>query len=1063
MPKDNSLQKVMILGSGPIVIGQAAEFDYSGTQACNSMREEGIQTVLVNSNPATIMTDSDIADTVYIEPLNVDAVTQILEKEKPDGLLAGFGGQTALNIAMELHERGTLDRLGIRLLGIRPDSIRLAEDREEFGSLMARIGEPMAPSIIANTVKECEDFAAGVGYPLIVRPAYTLGGTGGGIAHNLPELREICGKGLSLSPIHQILLEESLLGFKEIEYEVIRDGKDNCIIVCNMENLDPVGVHTGDSIVIAPSQTLTDKQYQMLRKAAFKIIRALDIEGGCNIQYALDPWSDSYRVIEVNPRVSRSSALASKATGYPIARVASKVAVGYSLDELVNSITRSSSAFFEPSLDYIVLKIPKLPFDKFPTSLKTLGTQMKATGEVMSIDRTFEGALLKAIRSLESGLLSLEQPGFDELPEEILTEKLTTESFDKIFAIAALLKKERSIEEIYDITKVDLWFLNGIRRIVEAQEKLKKRDLPETETEDSIAEAAKMGLPAREIARLTGRPMEKVEQLLSARGISVVYKMVDSCGGEFDAVTSYYYSCCDEEDESTPDPVKKVLVLGSGPIRIGQGVEFDYCCVHSVRAIKKAGYQSIMINNNPETVSTDFDTADKLYLEPLTIDDVMRVINKEKPYGVVVQFGGQTAINLSKALHEKGVRILGTSFDSIDRAEDRDRFNHMLREIGVKAPTGYYAQTLEDVYRAVGKLGYPVIIRPSYVIGGRAMQILHDARALEQYLAYNGGYLGQGGLLIDEYVMGKEVEVDALCDGEDILVPGIMEHIERTGVHSGDSISVYPAVFLEKTVVETLLDYTRRIGKALDIRGVFNIQYVYDGEDVRVIEVNPRASRTVPILSKLTGVPMVRIATDIMLGVRLDEMPYGTGLYRKSRLCGVKMPVFSNEKLADVDVALGPEMRSTGEVLGVDADVDIAAYKGFEASGIRIIEQGSLYLSLDDHNKSEGVSLAREYASRGFSVISHGQTLEQLRASGIEAASMEPDELMEAIGKGRVQIVVNTPTVGNRVDTFGFRLRRRACEYKVPVFTCLDTARFFLRAVDAKRDGKAVVYRPLEI
>lgn len=1051
MPKDASLKEVAILGSGPIVIGQAAEFDYSGTQACNSMREEGIHTVLINSNPATIMTDREIADTVYIEPLTASSVAAILEKERPQGLLAGFGGQTALNIAMDLHTSGVLDRLGVRLLGIRPDSIRKAEDREDFKKLMESIGEPMAPSVIVHTLEECVAFAKQQGYPIIVRPAYTLGGTGGGIARNAGELHDICAKGLAMSPIHQLLLEESLLGFKEIEYEVMRDGSDNCIIVCNMENFDPVGVHTGDSIVIAPSQTLTDKQYHMLRNAAFKIIRSLGIEGGCNIQYALDPDSDDYRVIEVNPRVSRSSALASKATGYPIAKVASKVAVGYALNELKNSITQNSSAFFEPSLDYVVVKIPKLPFDKFPTSSKTLGTQMKATGEVMSLGRTYEEAMLKAVRSLESGFLSLDFPPFEALSDGELTEKLTTESFDKLFAIAALIQRGHTTEEIFALTKVDRWFLRGVENLVTVQEELKHQQ--GQPLEKAVVQAGRYGFPTTEIARLCGREAAWVDTLLGQADIRTVYKMVDTCSREFDAFTSYYYSCVDKEDESVASDREKVLVIGSGPIRIGQGIEFDYCCVHSVWAIKEAGYYSVIINNNPETVSTDFDTADKLYLDPLYIEDVMRVVQKERPMGVVVQFGGQTAINLAGELDRRGVRILGTSFDSIDMAEDRERFNGILHSIGIASPEGYSAQSREEVDACVKKLGYPVMLRPSYVIGGRAMQVIHNEAMLEHYLLDNREHLDRGGLLIDKYIQGKEVEVDAICDGENILIPGIMEHIERTGVHSGDSISVYPAAFLEHPVVDTLVEYTEKIGKAIGIRGIFNIQYVYDGQRVQVIEVNPRASRTVPILSKLTGVPMVKLATRVMLGETLADMGFGVGLYKKAKLYGIKIPIFSNEKLIGVDIAVGPEMRSTGEVLGVDQDLDVAIHKAFEAAGARIPKEGNLFVALDDLSKEAGSRLVREYQKRGFHICSGGGTARYLREQDIPVEELSPEGALEALEQGKIQLFINTPTRGGEVGTLGFKMRRKASEYKVQTFTCLDTARFFLRAVDLERNS----------
>ncbi|MDR2655127.1 MAG: carbamoyl-phosphate synthase (glutamine-hydrolyzing) large subunit [Oscillospiraceae bacterium] len=1052
MPKDLSLKKALILGSGPIIIGQAAEFDYSGTQACNSMREENIEVVLVNSNPATIMTDSHIADKVYIEPLTLESVSNIIRRERPDGLLAGFGGQTALNLAMDLYAKGVLDEYGVKLLGVTHEAIVRAEDREAFKALMEDIREPVAPSIIAESVGECVAFAETHAYPLIIRPAYTLGGTGGGIAHDEAELVDICSQGLAASPIKQILLEKSLLGYKEIEYEVMRDSNDNCMIVCNMENIDPVGVHTGDSIVVAPSQTLTDRQYQMLRDAAFKIIRSLKICGGCNIQYALSPDSDEYMVIEVNPRVSRSSALASKATGYPIAKVASKIAIGYRLDELKNSITQNSSAFFEPSLDYVVVKIPKLPFDKFPTAEKSLGTQMKATGEVMSIGRTFEEAFLKALRSLEGKTLSMRAYSFDDLSLDEIWEKAKIQSDQRIFYIGALLRRGVSFDEIFTVTKIDRWFLQGFKNIVDME-----RALLESDGENRkrlVKSAYKMGYPIAEIERLCGAPAD-------VGGIKPVYKMLDSCAGEFDAKTSYYYSCFDEEDESVPDGGEKILVLGSGPIRIGQGIEFDYCCVHGVWAIKEAGYKSIIINNNPETVSTDFNTADKLYLEPLYIEDVMRIIEKEKPAGVVVQLGGQTAINLAKDLAARGVKILGTSFDSIDMAEDRERFLKVLSEIDIQAPRGFAVTGRDALDEAVEKLGYPVLVRPSYVIGGRAMEIIYDKRYLEKYLETKGEYLENGGLLVDKYIQGKEIEVDALCDGENILIPGIMEHIERTGVHSGDSISVYPAVNLKAEIIETLVDYTKRIGRRIGIKGVFNIQYVYDGDIVRVIEVNPRASRTVPILSKLTGVPMVSIAAKLMLGGRVEDMGFGTGLYRKSQLYGVKIPVFSNEKLKNVDTFLGPEMKSTGEVLGVDKNLDMAIYKSFAAAGLKIVKSGNIYISLSDNNKEEGLEIAKEYIRRGFRIYSSGRTKDYFRNNRVAAWGISNEHLLEFIAAGRINIVINTPTRGDDVNTYGFTMRQKAAQYRVPVYTCLDTARCLLKAIDVKISGVEPDYLPI--
>lgn len=1052
MPKDSTLKKVLILGSGPIIIGQAAEFDYSGTQACNSMKEEGIETVLINSNPATIMTDSHIADRIYIQPLTVDSVTAIIEQEKPDGILAGFGGQTALNLAMELYENGTLEKYEVRLLGITPDAIFKAEDREAFKNLMETISEPIAPSIIAHSVEECIAFSENHDFPLIIRPAYTLGGTGGGIAYNLDELKTICHGGLSASPVHEILLEKSLLGYKEIEYEVMRDAAGNAIIVCNMENLDPVGVHTGDSIVIAPSQTLTDTQYQLLRTAAIKIINELGIAGGCNIQYALDPDSDQYYVIEVNPRVSRSSALASKATGYPIAKVASKIAIGYHLDELVNSITQSSSAFFEPSLDYVVIKIPKLPFDKFPTAEQRLGTQMKATGETMSIGRTFSEAFLKGLRSLEGKTLSLQMDGLSELSDEALKADVDDTTDKRVFYLSELFRRGYSVEELHKETTIDRWFLENIKEIVAMEKKLK--DVSDADLPTVAQEAYAMGYPIVEIEHLSGRKFD-------SSSFHRVYKMVDTCGGEFDAVTSYYYSTFEEENESIPTPKEKVLVIGSGPIRIGQGIEFDYCCVHSVWAIKEKGYESIIINNNPETVSTDFNTADKLYMEPLFIEDVMDIIRLEKPTGVVVQFGGQTAINLAPLLEAQGVNILGTSVDSIDQAEDRERFIKLLESIDIEAPKGYSVHSREKLDQAVEKLGYPVLIRPSYVIGGRAMEIIYDQTYLEHYLEVKDEYLDHGGLLVDKYIMGKEIEVDALCDGENILIPGIMEHIERTGVHSGDSISVYPAITLEPAVIDTLIDYTNRIGTALKIKGIFNIQYVYDGEKVRVIEVNPRASRTVPILNKLTGIPMVNIATRIMLGESLSSMNYGTGLYKSALFYGVKTPVFSNEKLKNVDVFLGPEMKSTGEVLGIDEDLSMAIYKSFSASGNKIPTEGNVFISLADNNKEEGLALAKEYVKRGFTIYSIGKTKEYFRENSIPAKAIARDALPDFIASGGINIVVNTPTRGDNSDTYGFQIRQKASAYRVPVYTCLDTARCLLQAIDVKQSGKEIKYQPL--
>jgi len=1057
MPRNEKLKKVLILGSGPIIIGQAAEFDYSGTQACKSIKEEGIETILINSNPATIMTDSNVADKVYIEPLKEEVVEEIIKNERPDGILAGFGGQTALNLAMNLREQGILDKYNVELLGTNSDAIKKAEDREEFKNLMLEIGEPIPSSIIAHTLEECIDFVGKIGFPVIIRPAYTLGGSGGGIASNMDELHDICSRGLKLSPIGQILLEQSVAGWKEIEYEVIRDAKDNCIIICNMENFDPVGVHTGDSIVIAPSQTLTDKQYHMLRSAATKIIRSLKIEGGCNIQYALDPVSENYVVIEVNPRVSRSSALASKAAGYPIAKIASKIAIGYSLDELKNYVTQTSSACFEPTLDYVVVKIPKWPFDKFITAHRSLGTQMKATGEVMSIDRTFEAAVLKAITSLEGGLSALRLDKFIYMRKDELIEKIKKQDDERIFAIAQAMRQGASIDEIHEATKIDKWFLQGIRNIIDMELMLKDKNI----LKKPIKEAKEMGFTIKEIAALTKISEKEVEDYIKENNIIPVYKVVDTCGGEFEAATPYYYSTYEEEDENIIKDNKKIVVIGSGPIRIGQGIEFDYCCVHGVWAIRDAEYESIIINNNPETVSTDFDTSDKLYFESLYIDNVMDIINREKPEGVVVQFGGQTAINLAEQLTKRGVNILGTDFEAIDLAEDREKFSKFLEDINIEAPKGRAITSMSEGYDAVAQLGYPVILRPSYVIGGRAMQVVYDKAGLQKYLTEAVTLSTEHPVLIDKYIQGTEIEVDAISDGENILIPGIMEHVERTGVHSGDSITIYPEFTLSEDVMVTLLDCTERIAKGLKIKGLVNIQYVFDGEKVRVIEVNPRASRTVPILSKVTNIPMVKIAVDIMLGKKLKDMEYGIGLNRNKNLYAVKVPVFSNEKLVNVDTYLGPEMKSTGEVLGVDDDLDIAIYKGFIASGLNVIDGGNIYISLKDVDKEEGAALVEEYINRGFKIFSSGKTHDYLKEKGLDTNIITIAELMKMIPKGEMSLVLNTPTKGNHVETIGFKIRRKAAEYKIPVFTCIDTAACFLKAIDVKKKDKTVSYKPM--
>jgi carbamoyl-phosphate synthase large subunit len=1057
MALDTTLRKVLIIGSGPIVIGQAAEFDYSGTQACKAIKEEGLETILVNSNPATIMTDTNIADKVYIEPLNTEVLEKIIEKERPDGVLAGFGGQTALNLAMKLKEEGILEKYSVRLLGINSEAIKKAEDREAFKELMLAIGQPIPMSIIATNVEQCLDFVRKYGYPVIIRPAYTLGGTGGGIAVNQEQLVEICDRGISKSPIGQILLEQSVAGWKEIEYEVIRDKKDNCIIVCNMENIDPVGIHTGDSIVVAPSQTLRDKEYQMLRTASIDIIRSLKIEGGCNVQFALDPNSNDYIVIEVNPRVSRSSALASKATGYPIAKIAAKIAIGYSLDEMKNSVTGNSSACFEPTLDYVVVKIPKWPFDKFSKAERTLGTQMKATGEVMAISRTFESAMLKAISSLEGKPKGLRYKKLSDMSDNELREKIRQRDDERIFAIAEGLRREVTEDEIFEITKIDRWFIDCLNNIVKTEKALSCSGL----NSQVISEAQSMGFTDEEICELCGSTDEELKELREQNHIYPVYKMVDTCSGEFEAETPYYYSCYEEEDENVVSDRKKIVVIGSGPIRIGQGIEFDYCCVHGVWAIKEAGYESIIINNNPETVSTDFDTADKLYFEPLYIDDVMNVINREKPEGVIVQFGGQTAINLSEKLSKLGVNILGTSFQSIDLAEDRDKFRLFLEKLNIPTPAGVVVDNVDKADQKALELGYPVVVRPSYVIGGRAMEVVYDKSTLKQYMDEAKSLGSEHPILMDKYIRGTEIEVDAICDGEEVLIPGIMEHVERTGVHSGDSISIYPHISIGNEVVEKLVLYTKEIACGLKVKGLVNIQYVYDGKDIYVIEVNPRASRTVPILSKVTGIPMVKIAVQVSLGKKLRDINWGTGLLENKNLYAVKMPVFSGEKLTDADVYLGPEMKSTGEVLGIDRELPIAVFKAFAAAGLSIITDGNVYVSLKDADKEEGVKVVKRYCDLGFNIYASKGTAKYLKQNQVSCIDLDFSDVGKYISKGLINIVINTPARGNDLETKGFELRRKAAEHRIQMFTCIDTADKFLTAVKVKKNNEIVTYNTL--
>ena len=1066
MPKKPYLKKILIIGSGPIVIGQAAEFDYAGTQACKAIREEGIETILVNSNPATIMTDKGIADKVYMEPLTEEALEQILAKERPDGILAGFGGQTGLNLAMELESKGILEKYGVALLGVNKESIKRAEDREEFKTLMQDIGEPIPSSVIATSMDECYDFVEKEGFPVIIRPAYTLGGTGGGIAENKKELELLCVKGMENSAIGQILLEKSVAGWKEIEYEVIRDSRDNCIIICSMENLDPVGVHTGDSIVVAPTQTLRDAEYQMLRDASIKIIRNLEIEGGCNVQFALDPDTGKYIVIEVNPRVSRSSALASKAAGYPIAKIAAKIAIGYNLDELSNYVTQTTSACFEPTLDYVVVKFPKWPFDKFRTASRKLGTQMKATGEVMSIDRTFESALLKALTSIEIKCDGLHIPFVSGLNDADLVEKLKACDDERIFCIAEVMRRElMTVEDLYNLTKIDRWFLNKIRGIIDLENRLQTEPL----TKEMVYEAESRGFTDTDIITLSGTTRDVLQDIRVYNDIYPVYKMVDTCGGEFDALTPYYYSCYDEEDESVRSHEKKILVIGSGPIRIGQGIEFDYCCVQGVWAIKELGYEAIIMNNNPETVSTDFDTSDKLYFESLHIDNVMNVIKRERPQGVIIQFGGQTSLNLAEKLSSRSINILGTSYSNIDLAEDREKFCELLEKLDIAVPEGVAVTSEEDAFAAVRKLGYPLVVRPSYVIGGRAMQVVYNDVELKRYMKEAVSLSTEHPVLIDQYIQGKEIEVDAIADGEDILIPGIMEHVERAGVHSGDSISVYPNYSLSEEVEKTLEDYTKRISKALNVVGLVNIQYAYDGKKIYVIEVNPRASRTVPILSKVTRVPMVKLAVAAMLGHKLRDSEYGTGLYKKTEEYAVKVPVFSSAKLTDMDIALGPEMKSTGEVLGIDKDLDKAIYKGFLGAGMSIPTNGNVFVTLKESEQNTYTAdILRDYAEAGFRLYATDDTIEFIMAHDIPVEPMDYDTAQKWImnhdseSDEKIALVINIPVVANRKERESFPVRRKAIERGISVMTCMDTARVFLKAVKLKQQDAVLDYEPLD-
>ena len=1056
MPKNPNVKKVMVIGSGPIVIGQAAEFDYAGTQACRSLKEEGVEVILVNSNPATIMTDKNIADKVYIEPLTVDVIKQIIEKEKPDSLLPNMGGQAGLNLGMELAESGFLDSHGVTLLGTTAETIRNAEGRQEFKDLMERIGEPCAPSLLVENIQDGVDFANKIGYPVVLRPAYTLGGSGGGIAHNLAELESILENGLRLSRVGQVLVERCISGWKEIEYEVMRDSAGNCITVCNMENIDPVGVHTGDSIVVAPSQTLSDKEYQMLRTSALNIINELKITGGCNVQFALHPTSFEYCVIEVNPRVSRSSALASKATGYPIAKVAAKIALGYTLDEIKNAITGKTYASFEPTLDYCVVKVPRLPFDKFITAKRTLTTQMKATGEVMSICTNFEGALMKALRSLEQHVDCLRSYDFTELTKEELIERLKIVDDQRIYVIAEALRKGVSYDQIHEITMVDHWFIDKLAILVEMEDALEKGPL----TVDLLREAKRIEFPDTVISRLTGKSVEEIKKMRYDNGIVASYKMVDTCAAEFEAATPYYYSVYGGENEAIEtNDRKKVLVLGSGPIRIGQGIEFDFCSVHATWAFSKAGYETIIVNNNPETVSTDFDIADKLYFEPLTAEDVENIVNIEKPDGAVVQFGGQTAIKLTEDLMKMGVPILGTKAEDVDAAEDRELFDEILEQTGIPRAAGGTVFTAEEAKEVANRLGYPVLVRPSYVLGGQGMQIAISDAEIEEFMAVINQYTQEHPILVDKYLMGKELEVDAVCDGTDILIPGIMEHIERTGVHSGDSISVYPAPTVSEKVKETIAEYSRRLAKALHVIGLINIQFISVGDEVYVIEVNPRSSRTVPYISKVTGIPIVDLASEVIMGKKIRDLGYEPGLQPAADYFAIKMPVFSFEKIRGAEISLGPEMKSTGECLGIAKTFNEALYKAFLGAGVDLPKYKQMIITVKDADKGEAIEIGRRFEKLGYTIYATRSTANALKEAGVNARKVnkihqESPTVMDLLLGHKIDLVIDTPTQGRDKSRDGFLIRRTAIETGVNCLTSLDTANALLTSLentDAKK------------
>ena len=1050
MPKNPDIKKVLVIGSGPIVIGQAAEFDYAGTQACRSLKEEGLEVVLLNSNPATIMTDKDIADRVYIEPLTVDVVEQLILKEKPDSVLPTLGGQAGLNLAMELDERGFFEKTGVKLIGTTSQTIKKAEDRLEFKATMEKIGEPVAPSLVVENLEDGIAFSNKIGYPVVLRPAYTLGGSGGGIAHNQEELEEILANGLRLSRVGQVLVERCIAGWKEIEYEVMRDGAGNVITVCNMENIDPVGVHTGDSIVVAPSQTLGDKEYQMLRTSALNIISELKITGGCNVQFALHPESFEYCVIEVNPRVSRSSALASKATGYPIAKVAAKIAIGYTLDEIKNAITGQTMASFEPMLDYCVVKMPRLPFDKFISAKRTLTTQMKATGEVMSICDSFEGGLMKAIRSLEQHVDSLMSYDFSHLDREGLLEQLAVVDDRRIWVIAEALRQGISYEEIHDITKIDIWFIDKIAILVEMEQALKTQEL----TVDLLKEAKRIEFPDNVIARLTGKTEDEIKQMRYDNGIVAAFKMVDTCAAEFEASTPYYYSVFGSENEAveTKDR-KKVLVLGSGPIRIGQGIEFDFCSVHCTWAFSKEGYETIIINNNPETVSTDFDIADKLYFEPLTPEDVESIVRLEKPDGAVVQFGGQTAIKLTEALMKMGVPILGTSAENVDAAEDRELFDEILEQCQIPRPKGGTVYTAEEAKEVANRLGYPVLVRPSYVLGGQGMQIAINDEDVEEFIGIINRIAQDHPILVDKYLQGKEIEVDAVCDGDDILIPGIMEHIERAGIHSGDSISVYPAKSISDHVKATIEEYTKRLARSLHVIGLINIQFIAVGEDVYVIEVNPRASRTVPYISKVTGIPIVPLATKVILGHKIKDLGYTPGLQPEADYYAVKMPVFSFEKIRDADISLGPEMKSTGECLGIAKTFNEALYKAFLGAGICLPKYKNMIMTVRDEDKPEAVEIAKRFEALGYNIYATKGTARALMDADVQVrltrkVEQESPNILDLILGHEIDLVIDTPSQGVEHSHDGFVIRRHAIETGVNVLTAIDTAKALVTSLE---------------